>query len=105
MGATTVANQIVNTYNASFWNVQTASQQAHAGAVDGSSPQVGYTWGDGLSGGAVKYVRLDQVTYPNSRVVKNFYGTTAQLQERLDSRVGCASCTRLAHGIFAVVVG
>ncbi|OQB80125.1 MAG: tRNA nuclease WapA precursor [Planctomycetes bacterium ADurb.Bin126] len=62
-----IVNQVTFTYDG--WSNVTSSKQEHDGEVDGSTPQVQYTYADGASGGVALYNRLTKVTYPDGREV------------------------------------
>ncbi len=56
--------------------------QEHDAAVDGNSLFVQYNDEDGASGGVAKYVRLDEVVYPDgNRTVDYDYGTTQAIDD------------------------
>ena len=70
----TIVNQDKWTYDG-YGNIA-ETQQAHAGAVDGGSLAVVYTYDDGASGGVAQYVRLTEVTYPDGSHVFYNYPTS-----------------------------
>ncbi len=56
--------------------------QEHDGAVDANSLFVQYDYEDGATGGVAKYVRLDEVVYPDgNRTVDYDYGTTGAIDD------------------------
>jgi RHS repeat-associated protein len=55
--------------------------QEHDGTVDGNTLFVQYDYEDGAAGGVAKYVRLEEVTYPNGREVQYGYGTTGAIDD------------------------
>ncbi|MBI5723103.1 MAG: hypothetical protein HZA50_04025, partial [Planctomycetes bacterium] len=77
-GGNTV-NEVGYTFD-SYGNVS-ASKQAHAGAVDGNTPAVAYTYSDGAANGAAKYIRLTAITYPAGRVVYRNYPASGVVHE------------------------
>ena len=60
---TTAVNQVKYAYNG--WGNVVREYQEHDGAVDGNTLFVQYNYDDGASGGVAKYVRLDDVVYPD----------------------------------------
>jgi hypothetical protein len=72
-------NQSAFTYDA-FSNL-IADQQSHSGAVvPGTTPQVGYSYANGIS----NTVRRTAVTYPNGRVLNTVYGTANSAADHLN---------------------
>jgi len=76
---TTAVNQVKYEYNG--WGRVSREYQEHDGTVDASTLFVQYDYADGATGGVAKYVRLDEVTYPNGREVHYDYGTTAAIDD------------------------
>jgi RHS repeat-associated protein len=77
--ASAVVNQVKTTYDG--WGNVVKSQQAHAGAVTGTTAAVQYAYDDGLPSGstntAALFVRQSKVTYPaTNRVVFYNYGAS-----------------------------
>jgi RHS repeat-associated protein len=79
-GSGTALNQCAMTYN-SFAQL-TKEQQDHNGAVSGSSPSVQYGYDSGAS--SSNEVRLNGLTYPNSRVITYSYGTSGGVNDLLN---------------------
>lgn len=78
-GEGNVVNEIEYAYNG--WGRLAREYQEHQGAVDANTPYVEYNYADGASGGVAKYVRLDQVTYPDGREVQYGYGTAQAIDD------------------------
>ena len=68
---TTPVNGVKFTYDA--WGNVSKTNQDHAGAADDNDPSVQYAYEDDPTDNKAKYVRLDYVTYPNSRAVNYNY--------------------------------
>ena len=68
-------------YEYNGWGQVYREYEEHDGAVDGNTLFVQYDYADGAAGGVAKYVRLDQVTYPNGREVHYDYGTTGAIDD------------------------
>jgi len=73
-----IVNQIALTYGP-FGELVT-DVQAHSGAVDGSTPVVGYAYTDG-SGNTL---RRTSVTYPNGRQVSYVYGDSLSIDDLIN---------------------
>jgi hypothetical protein len=88
---TTIVNQVKYAYNG--WGKVSQEYQAHDSAVvDATSLHVDYDYEDEASGGIAKYVRLHQVTYPNSETYPNgrkvhydYSAVTDDIMSRLSS--------------------
>ncbi len=77
---TTAVNQVKYEYNS--WGRVYREYQEHDGTVDANSPFVQYDYEDGASGGVAKYVRLDEVVYPDgNRTVDYDYGTAGAIDD------------------------
>lgn len=72
-------NEVKYEYNG--WGKVYREYQEHDGAVDANSLFVQYDYADGATGGVAKYVRLEQVTYPNGREVHYGYGTAGAVDD------------------------
>ena len=98
-GSGTALNQCALTYN-SFAQL-TEEQQDHNGTASGSSPNVQYAYDSGASGS--NELRLNGLTYPNTRVVNYNYAsgmdaTLNRLTSVSDTGVTLASYTYLGFG-------
>ena len=79
VGEGNVVNEVEYEYNG--WGRVSREYEEHDGTVDGSTLFLQYDYADGAAGGVAKYVRLDEVTYPNGREVHYDYGTTAAIDD------------------------
>ncbi|MCX5673920.1 MAG: autotransporter-associated beta strand repeat-containing protein [Planctomycetota bacterium] len=88
-----VVNQVAFAYNG--WGMVSESRQEHAGEVDQDTPVVQYAYDDTDPSphGAVPYVRLESVTYPDAgRAAYYNYpaaGTVGGVLSRLDNIASC----------------
>lgn len=80
--AGTVVNEVKYTFDA--WRNITKSEQAHTGAVISGTPAVQYIYADGATLGIARFVRLDQLIYPQSRTVFVRYGSSGGVDDRLN---------------------
>jgi RHS repeat-associated protein len=76
---TAPVNEVKYEYNG--WGKVYREYQEHDGAVDANSLFVQYDYADGATDGVAKYVRLEQVTYPNGREVHYDYGTAGAIDD------------------------
>jgi hypothetical protein len=90
-------NQVKYQYNG--WNQVYREYQEHAGTVDASSLFVEYDYVAGATSGVAKYVRLDQVKYPNGRQVHYDYGTTGATDDIMSrlATIGDGTNTEAAY--------
>ncbi len=73
-----IVNEVVMEYDA-FMQLA-ADKQSHDGAVDGSTPEVGYAY---ETGGVKNSTRRVSTTYPNGRVVEVEYGAANSMDDHL----------------------
>jgi len=94
---TTAVNQIKYEYDS--WGKLFREYQEHDGPVDGNTLFVQYDYADGASGGVAKYVRLDEVTYPNGREVHYDYGATGAIDDIMSrlAAIGDGTNTHAAY--------
>ncbi|MCF6311054.1 MAG: hypothetical protein L3J39_01255 [Verrucomicrobiales bacterium] len=78
VGAGTVLNQVAYEYD-DFGRLA-KDQQAHSGAVGGSTPEVGYTYENGSSKNTA---RRKSITYPNGRIIDIGYGAANSADDLL----------------------
>ncbi|MCX7428827.1 MAG: autotransporter-associated beta strand repeat-containing protein [Planctomycetia bacterium] len=78
-GEGNVVNEVQYVYNG--WGQVAREYQEHDGPVDGSTLYVDYHYADGAVSTVAKYVRLDEVTYPNGRQVHYDYGATGAIDD------------------------
>jgi RHS repeat-associated protein len=101
VGEGNVVNEVEYEYNG--WGKLWREYQEHSGAVDQDTTFVGYHYDDGATGGVAKYVRLEEVTYPNNRVfereVQYGYGTTGAIDDIMSrlANIGDASGTYASY--------
>ncbi len=79
VGEGSAVNHVQYEYNG--WGQVYREYQEHDGAVDANTLLVQYDYADGATGGVAKYVRLEEVTYPNGREVQYGYGTTGAIDD------------------------
>ncbi len=75
-GQGTVINEVGKAYDGFGQEIEDA--QEHDGAVDGSTPKVGYGHANGSSGNTA---RRESITYPNGRVVNLAYGAVDSIED------------------------
>jgi RHS repeat-associated protein len=94
---TTVVNQVKYVYTG--WGQVAREYQEHDGAVDANTLLVQYDYEDGAASGVAKYVRLEQVTYPNGREVQYGYGTTGAVDDIMSrlATIGDGTTTQAAY--------
>jgi RHS repeat-associated protein len=102
VGSGTIVNQVQLTYNTFGQLIE--DEQAHSGAVSGTTPSVQYAYDTG--GSSSNEIRLNQLTYPNGRMVSyNFASGMDSTLNRVtsisDTSATLASYTYL--GLGAVV--
>lgn len=97
-GAGTVLNEVVFEYD-DFGNLA-KDKQAHGGAVDGSTPEVGYAYENGSDNNT----RRTSITYPNGRQLDYGYGATNGENDLL-SRVGSLTINGEGHAAVSYTYG
>lgn len=80
-GTGTVENQVKLTYD--IFGHMSKSEQSHQSAVGMSTPAVEYGYSTAASTGFSDGARLEQITYPNARVLYYDYGTSDAVNDRL----------------------
>jgi RHS repeat-associated protein len=81
-GSGNVVNEVKLSYN-SFQQLE-ADYQSHSGAVDASTPKVGYVYADGHN----NTNRLNTISYPNGRALNYAYGPSNSIDDLLDRVTG-----------------
>jgi RHS repeat-associated protein len=77
---TTAVNQVKYEYDS--WGNVVREYQEHEATVDGNTPFVQYDYEAGATSGVAKYVRLDDVVYPDdNRTVDYDYGTVGAIDD------------------------
>ena len=95
-------NEVQYEYNG--WGEVYREYQEHDGAVDANTLFVQYDYQDGGTAGIAKYVRLEQVTYPNGREVQYGYGTTGAIDDIMSrlATIGDGANTHAAYAYLGV---
>jgi RHS repeat-associated protein len=82
VGSGTLVNEVARSYDA--FNQMIEDAQSHSGAVDGSTPKVGYTYADGTA----NTTRRLSTTYPSGKLITMSYGAASSADDRLSRLAG-----------------